>query len=298
VITVFRPRARRGIRRTNEAIRHGAVAASPLANGDDEVDAILLANDPRTICCVLRCIDSARTKIDPPEGMSRRGTRRWNRKQNMRALWIEDHGLIGDSLGLLLGVVMPEISLDKAREWRTAEPLFAAIPYELVLLDWWLGDEDAEAVIDRIDALRPGIPFIVVSGDDRAGVRERALVRGASKFVSKSADPAELVDAIRQAIGSVRQSQGQIDGAKGPDQPARPVLAPVDVSQAIPELTERQCDVFRGLLRGWADKQIARDLGISETTVKTHVRAILSHLGVRRRGEAAHLARARGADVR
>ena len=65
----------------------------------------------------------------------------------MRALWIEDHQLIGESLEMLLQVVMPELSLDKARDLDTARQLVQSIPYELVLLDWWLEQSDGATAI-------------------------------------------------------------------------------------------------------------------------------------------------------
>jgi DNA-binding NarL/FixJ family response regulator len=75
-------------------------------------------------------------------------------------------------------------------------------------------------------------------------------------------------------------------------------VLPFNVKTAFPELTARQADVFRELMRGLSDKQIARELGVSDTTVKTHVRAILQIVGVHKRGEAAFEARARGVSER
>ena len=61
---------------------------------------------------------------------------------------------------------------------------------------------------------------------------------------------------------------------------------PLDPQERFPDLTDRQAEVFRVMVRGMSDKQIARELSITEATVKTHVRAILGVVGVRRRGEA------------
>ncbi|MBB3178359.1 response regulator transcription factor [Variovorax sp. Sphag1AA] len=212
----------------------------------------------------------------------------------MRALWIEDHQLVGDSFELLLQLIMPDASLDKARDLDSARRLMETFPYELVLLDWWLGTHDGERSIKMLRDAGRDTPIIVVSGDDRDVVMDRALALGASGYVPKSADPGALLEAVRVALqGGVsrppRQNSKPVDGAPGG------IAQPVDVEILYPDLTPRQAEVFRALMRGSSDKQIARELDISDTTVKTHVRAILQIVGVHKRGEAAHEARVRGA---
>lgn len=212
----------------------------------------------------------------------------------MRALWIEDHLLIGDALAELLHVKMPEVSLDKARDLETALRLSQAIHYELVLLDWWLGAHDGEASMRALRAAGCATPVIVVSGDEREPVMRRAIELGAVGYVPKSEDPDTLIDAIRLAMRGIVTRPRAGSGAGGAAAPPGPLPA-LDIGAAFPDLTARQADVFRALMHGHSDKRIARDLGISDTTVKTHVRAILQIVGVHKRGEAAHAARIRGA---
>lgn len=205
----------------------------------------------------------------------------------MRALWIEDHPLIGDSLQLLLGVVLPALSLDKARDLASATRLAAAIPYELLLLDWWLGDTDGSQAIPALRAAGCTAPIVVVSGDDREPVMRQALALGAAGYVRKSAEPQELVSTVQAVLAGGRPPAP-------PGVPGREGLPPLDPALLFPALTGRQLDVLRALLRGQADKEIARSLAISDTTVKTHVRAILAALGVASRGEAAYAVRQAG----
>jgi len=205
----------------------------------------------------------------------------------MRALWIEDHQLIADSLELLLQLVLPELSLDKAQRLEQALPLAASIPYELILLDWWLHDEEGGQAIEALRKAGCNAPVVVVSGDEREPVLRRAQQLGVAGFVRKSAPPQELVDTVR-AVLEGRQT------TLPPPRPSRAGLPPLDLDALYPQLTPRQHEVFRLLLRGAADKQIARELGIGDSTVKTHVRVILQSLGVQSRGEAAHKAREAG----
>lgn len=195
---------------------------------------------------------------------------------------------------MLLHVVMPDLSLDMAPDLESALPLAQAVPYQLMLLDWWLGDRDGASAIRELRAINADAPVIVVSGDDREPVMRQAFALGAAGYVPKSADPAALVEAIRSALA------GRVSHPRWPQRDATPpghrgVVHALDVQTVFPELTPRQADVFRALMRGLCDKQIARDLDISETTVKSHVRAILETVGVHKRTQAVWEALRRGA---
>jgi len=211
----------------------------------------------------------------------------------MRALWLEDHQLIGDSLELLLQVMMPEISLDKARTVDVAVQLAQSFQYEVILLDWWLGDTAGPTTLQALREAGCEAPFIVVTADERPQVLEEAWRLGAMAHVSKAAEPEQLLEALRRALQvcqPVTRSAASATGAASP-------VAAVDISQVFPELTPRQADVFRCLMRGLSDKEIARELDVSHTTARTHVRAILQVVGANRRGEAVYKARSRGARV-
>jgi DNA-binding NarL/FixJ family response regulator len=207
----------------------------------------------------------------------------------MRALWIEDHPLIGDSLELLLQVVMPELSIDKARDLPTALGCVERIPYQLVLLDWWLGDREGGQTIEALRRQGCRAPMVVVSGDDRAAVMQRALQLGVAGYVRKSAEPSELISTLQTVLAGEQAALPPASTGPRHDLPA------LELATLYPQLSERQLEVFAALMRGVSDKQIARELGIGDTTVKTHVRAILQALGVHSRGEASFQARQAGA---
>lgn len=211
----------------------------------------------------------------------------------MRALWIEDHQLIAESLDMLLHVVMPDVSLDKAADAETAIRLVSSIQYELVLLDWWVGGTSGAQVIQGLREAGCQAPVLVVSGDEREPVMRQAMEAGAVGYVTKSAEPGALVKAIQDALAGAAPLPLRRRARWTADE--RAPLPGLDVQVVFPELTPRQADVFRKLMKGESDKQIARDLHLSDTTIKTHVRAILQIVGVHTRGEAAYQARSRGA---
>jgi two-component system nitrate/nitrite response regulator NarL len=220
----------------------------------------------------------------------------------MRALVIDDEQLVLEGLEAFLQAALPELSLDKTADVNTALQLAASVPYELLLLDWHLVDQDGHALDGRtmVQGLRAQgckAPILVVSGDDRADWPALLFELGLSGVVTKSASGARLVDAIQIAIrgGIYLPAQTLAARANPRFRPAAEAARPVDPKLRYPDLTERQVDVFRVMVRGLSDKQIARELGITEATVKTHVRAILGVVGVRRRGEAVFEVTGRGA---
>ena len=152
-----------------------------------------------------------------------------------------------------------------------------------MLLDWWLEASDGAAAITALRAAGCDAPIVVVSGDDREAVMRQAWAMGVAGYVRKSAEPQELIDTLTAVLAGQR-------AALPPSVAARPGLPALDVATLFPDLTPRQADVYRAMVRGASDKQIARELGIGESTVKSHVRVILQTLGVGKRGEAAHRA--------
>jgi two-component system nitrate/nitrite response regulator NarL len=231
--------------------------------------------------------------MTPREGASNRpGT-------SMRVLVIDDEQLVLEGLEAFLQAALPDITLDKTADLPTALRLAAAFHYELVLLDWHLVDEhggstDPGQIIASLRQQGGNTPIIVVSGDVQGPWAQRLAQWGLAGMVPKSAPGKVLLAAIDAARPSPHGSAESLTLAHTlPAAPAAAAAPAVSASATelepraqYPELTERQAEVFKVMARGLSDKQIARELGIAETTVKTHVRAILDVVGVRRRGAA------------
>ena len=212
----------------------------------------------------------------------------------MRALVIDDEQLVLEGLEALLQAMLPDLSLDKTGDVLAAAQLAASVCYEVVLLDWHLRGQAGEAIDGRtvIEAIRAAgsrTPIIVVSGGERDDWPQLMQELGLSGVVPKCASGTQLVDAIRIATrgGVYLPAQSPWDSAASAARPAQAAPArTLSPRERFPELTPRQAEVFDVMIRGLGDKQIARELGISEATVKTHVRGILAVVGVNRRGEA------------
>lgn len=206
----------------------------------------------------------------------------------MRVLWIEDQRLVVESLATWLRGQMPQVLLDIAGDLDTAVRGVSSVGYELVLMDWWLNGCAGNATISALRAAGCSAPIVVVSGDDRPAVFQQAMTGGAAAYVCKKAEPATLVETLAQVM------EGKVVPPEVTPAALTGQLPSLDPLVLYPDLTLRQADVFRLLVRGMTNKDIAQNLAISETTVKSHVRAILQVVGVSKRGEASYAARLRG----
>lgn len=133
----------------------------------------------------------------------------------------------------------------------------------------------AERVSSRSKPLRV-IVLTTFDLDDRAAT---AIALGASGFLLKDTTPAQLADAIRTVhSGNAVLSPGDLTALL-----TRRFEAPAEAPAAFATLTEREVEVFQAIARGQSNAEIASEMFASESTVKTHVGAILRKLDLRDR---------------
>lgn len=144
--------------------------------------------------------------------------------------------------------------------------------------------------LNGLDAARdvltaaPGTQVVVLTTFDEDEVVDEALRRGVAGFLLKSSPPEDMLDAVRRAAAG----QGVIDPSVVPGVIARLGRAPAARRRA-PELdllTPRETDVLRLVGLGLSNAEIAADLYLGETTVKTHLGRILDKLDLRDRARA------------
>jgi DNA-binding NarL/FixJ family response regulator len=191
-----------------------------------------------------------------------------------KTLLVDDHAMVRESLLLLLDQRLPD------HRWRDAATLEAALrllrnepDIDLLLLDLDLPDSRGLDTLQRVREAAPQVPVVVLSAhDDRDSVLD-AIDHGAAGFLSKTVDAAQLVDGVRRVLEG---------GVVLPAVLSRSVAAP----GTVPELSERQRDVLRLLVAGQSNKLIARSLGLTDATVKTHLQSVYRKLGVESRTQA------------
>jgi len=143
----------------------------------------------------------------------------------------------------------------------------------------------AAAAQGLLPAEQDGPRLVVLAVEDREEDISACAEAGATEIVRRRADRSELLAAIDRAVlGDSRLSP--LRDALLPNRPATPDQAPV-------ALTPREREILGLIEAGWTNKAIAFELGCSQSTVKNHVHALLTKLGVSRRAEAARVARER-----
>jgi DNA-binding NarL/FixJ family response regulator len=170
------------------------------------------------------------------------------------------------------------------------EPLLALVQAhaaDLALVDLNMPGMNGLAGLLRLREAAPTLPVVVASGQEDAATIRAVLAAGAVGFIPKSEKPEVLV----QALQLVRAG-----GTYVPPRLLDAVAAVPSPAAASPTggLTPRQLDVLKRLLRGEPNKLIARELGLTEGTVKIHIAAILRTLHARNRTEAVVRARSLG----
>jgi len=202
----------------------------------------------------------------------------------MNVLLIDDHVLFREGLKFLLRSLDAALGVDEAGDCAKALEHAARRGYDLVLLDLKM---PGVAGLDALAALReaiPAAPLVVLSGEDSAGVVRAAIEGGAMGFIPKSSTPEVLIQALRLVLArGVYLPPAVLDAAAEPP-------AGQGSEAALRGLTPRQADVLRCVIQGKSNKVIARELDVSEGTVKAHLSSVLRAVGARSRTEAVYAA--------
>jgi DNA-binding NarL/FixJ family response regulator len=200
----------------------------------------------------------------------------------MRALVIDDHPLIQEIVPAVLAKALGEVDVatESTLEAGIARASREEIP-ELVVLDLGLpGCEGLEALA-RFRSKFPEVLLVVFSGTtDRASI-VAALEAGADGYIPKTSKPAVMIAALKVvAAGGTYVPPEALEDAVEEARPARRRRT------AALDLTERQKQVLRLILKGYNNERIASELSIAPNTVKQHAHAIFTALGVSTRAEA------------
>lgn len=209
----------------------------------------------------------------------------------MKVLIADDHPLVRDALARTVLELDAAAQVHQAGDFDSLLHLArdeSAGPADLALIDLNMPGMNGVAGLRRLRELLPTLPMVVASGQDDAATIRAVLAAGAVGFIPKSERSDMLLSALRLVLaGGVYVPLRCLGDTGGMASPVRATAA---------DLTPRQHDVLRALSRGQPNKLIARELGLTEGTVKIHIAAILRALQVRNRTEAVVRARALGID--
>ncbi|WP_112247015.1 response regulator transcription factor [Kribbella monticola] len=195
---------------------------------------------------------------------------------NIRLLLADDQALVRGALAALLDLEPDlEVVSEVGRGDEVVDAVLAAKP-DVALLDVEMPGLDG---IEAAAALRTAVPSVrvlMVTTFGRPGYLRRAMEAGAAGFVVKDTPAAQLADAVRR----VHQGLRVVD----------PSLAAETLVAGTSPLTARESDVLRSAREGGTVADIARELHLSEGTVRNHLSAAIGKTGARTRAEAVRIA--------
>lgn len=195
-------------------------------------------------------------------------------------LIVDDHHLIRTGVKNLLEGAFPDTRVEGADNVAAALTFLADHgDVDLVLMDLGLPDASSLDGLTRLKQSHPATALALISATDDNDVIGAALANGADGFIPKSADPQILVHAVSLML------QGEIFLPRSFLVNSESEATPRTGSGQV-TLTDRQSEVFMLMRDGLSNKEIARQLDLSESTVKTHVSAILRSFGTTSRTKA------------
>jgi two-component system nitrate/nitrite response regulator NarL len=211
-------------------------------------------------------------------------------KESRRVLIVDDHPVVRRGLRTMLE---GETWVDEVTEAATvAEAVKEAVTRQVhvVAMDVSLPDGDGIDATRRILRARPDAMVLMLTMADDEDVVARSMEAGARGYLLKDTDPETVIDALRTVAGG-----GVVLGPRiGPAVIRAASRQPATLPPPLDELTPRELEVLGLLAAGESNARIARQLGLSEKTVRNQLSHVFAKLGVADRVQAALLARSMG----
>ncbi|MFK3890427.1 response regulator [Sphingomonas sp. NPDC079357] len=194
----------------------------------------------------------------------------------------DDHPLTREGLAMAVRAALPGVSVVASGSIREARALARRAPLRMILLDFHLPDARGFSGLMTLQMEAPTTPIVVVTASEEPRLVEAARAVGAAGYLFKSLPLDALADDLRRVDGGQRVfPAGAAAGATELD----------DLLTRLASLSNAQRAVMLALADGRANKHIARELGVTEATIKAHLTVIFRKLGVSNRAQALLAAR-------
>jgi len=204
----------------------------------------------------------------------------------IRVALVDDQAMVRAGLRMILESEADITVCGEAADGADAVGLAAATEPHVMLMDIRMPGVDGIAATKAVLAQCPNIRVVILTTfDDDEHVYE-ALRAGASGFLLKSADGDTLVNAVRLVASGEAMLAPEVTRRVIEQFALAPAAQAAPNRDAIGDLSEREVEVLQLMARGLSNTEIASELFVSGTTVKTHVSHILTKLGVRDRVQA------------
>jgi DNA-binding NarL/FixJ family response regulator len=202
----------------------------------------------------------------------------------LRLLLADDHEMVRVAMRQALAPLADTIEWHEAADAVAAERSIERNPdLDLAILDLHMPGAGDIQWIASLRERQPTVPLLVLSGDEDPQLVRSLIDLGVAGFIPKSDSAAVILQAVRLVLsGGTYAPLRLMARGDGAEQPRSAASAGVGTMG----LTSRQVEVLRLLARGLPNKLIARELAVSEGTVKVHLLAIFRTLGVHNRTQA------------
>ena len=199
----------------------------------------------------------------------------------MKILIADDHPVARRGLQMIVSEAFGDAHCAEATDAATALAQAETFHPDLLLLDMHMpGELDAPALCRMMREALPDIKIVIVTAFDSTGEIRDCLVAGADGCLLKDTSETDMAAALRTTVTGTPALDPRIAFQLARDLASGPALA------QAPHLTGREREVLRLLAEGRSNRAIARQLGLSEATVKGHVSRLLDKLNASSRLEA------------
>jgi DNA-binding NarL/FixJ family response regulator len=206
----------------------------------------------------------------------------------MHILIVDDHAFVCAGLKATLLDTLDDIQVTTTERGEEVLSILGKEDIDLIILDLFMpGGYGGFGLISLLHERYPCLPIIVLSASENSTHIRKCFELGVTGFVTKSAPKEALIEAIAKALEGERYvPKYLIESVAEVARVFDEVDSGVNVEIIAELITERQFDILSCISRGHSNKQIARELQLSENTVKVHVSAMLKSLGLSNRTQA------------
>ena len=210
----------------------------------------------------------------------------------MRIMIVDDHALFRKGLTLVLSQLYPEAEILGEKDADSAfDRLEDVQPLDLLLLDLSMPGMAGVVGIRRFVKRCPRTHIVILSASCEPSEVMRAIQYGAHGYILKSATDVVLKNALTLILsGETYIPSIVINNVNKVCNPLPSAISELPANNPLRSLSPRQRDTLALLMEGQSNKEIARNLGLLESTVKAHIKVILHKLNASNRTQAAMIA--------
>jgi DNA-binding NarL/FixJ family response regulator len=204
-----------------------------------------------------------------------------NVRPNIKVLVVDDHPIVRDGISAIVDHQHDLDVVGQAANAAEAIALFESLAPDVTLVDLGLPDISGIELIAILRAKSAAARFIVLTANAGGSEIAQAMHAGAHAYLFKNVPSEELLTAIRAVFGGGQYTSAAVGRVS-------------DEIAGRPDLTARELEVLKWIVRGHSNAQIAAEMGVVEETIKSHVKNIFVKLRVTSRSKAAALAQKLG----